>query len=165
MKKKILSAILSAALVCSFSSGIASAAATKYENTNLLNCWRVSTQGSVYTPVSLTARVLINSEQVSGQDFITMYREDLIAETLSQYWGSFPNASLNVGQLNIRGTGQSLPNDGTYWSSPSYRVVGKYNDSQRTFNLSSGASNGTAVFFVNSGGYQLNNTAQVDFTW
>ncbi|MFB6367733.1 hypothetical protein ACFCP7_27600 [Paenibacillus elgii] len=165
MKKKILSVILSTALVCSFSSGIASASVSKYQDTDLLNCWRVTTQGSIYTPVSLTAQVLINSEQVSGQDFITMHREDLIAETLSQYWASFPNASLNVGQLNIRGTDQSLPNDGTYWSSSSSRIVGKYNDSQRTFNVNPAASYGTAVFFVNSGGYQLNNTAQVDFTW
>lgn len=162
--RKFYPLVLLVTLLFSSFSGMANAAI--YEDTDWLSCWRVTSQGSIYTPVSLTARVMIDSVQVSGSDFITMKREDMIAETLSQYWASFPNASLNVGTLYLRGITQSLPWDGTYWSDPSYTKKGKYNDSQQLFDLNYSSSNyGKAVFFTGSGGMQTNNTAQVDFTW
>lgn len=165
MKSKLSLYILLLNLVFSCFAGVANATSVMYEDTDLLNCWRVTSQGYIYTPVSLTAKVLINYEQVSGQDFITMYREDLIASTLAQYWASYPNATMNVGTLNIRGTNQSLPNVGTYLYDPSYVVTGRYNDTQKIFGTTPSAGYGQAVFFCGTGGYQTNNTAQVDFNW
>lgn len=157
--------VLAIALLLTSFSGVASATVSSREETDYLSCWRTSSSGYIYTPVSLTARVLIDADQPAGLDFITMHREDLIGETLSQYWASFPNASLQVGNLNIRGTTQSLPNVGSYLYDPNYQVVGRYNSTYQNFDLSYGSSYGQSLFFVVSGGYQTNNTATVNFTW
>ncbi|MGG4034310.1 hypothetical protein ABEV74_11505 [Paenibacillus cisolokensis] len=139
--------------------------AVRYEDTDIISVWRVTQQGHIYSPVSVTTLVTINANGV-GSNYVATYRE-VYSQTFANYWTIYPNAQFGPVELVLRGSSVPLPNRGTYIHDPDYRVVGLYNNTQQTYPGAAEAAPGRGVsgFFAGSGGYQIDNTAQVDFTW
>lgn len=143
--------------------GIIKSLMVRPEDTDLISIWRVTSSGYIYSPVSVTTTVQINST-TSGSDLVATRRE-LISQTHVGSFDVYPNATFGPGLLNLRGSNVNLPNQGSYIHDPDYVVAGKYNDSSATYSNSPSSAYGQTVFMAGSGGFQIDNTASVDFTW
>ncbi|REK75951.1 hypothetical protein [Paenibacillus paeoniae] len=142
----------------------ASADSSRFEDTDIISIWRVTTSGYIYSPVSVTTLVTIEYTN-SPSIYYVNYRQ-VYSQTMASYWAVYPNAQFGPVSLNIRGENVSIPTQGTYLYNPSYRVVGYYNNSSKSYvKNESSTGNGVTGFFGGAGAFQVDNTAQVDFNW
>lgn len=136
MKKKIglllTSTSLLGALLVGFSANVSDVSADGKEfqilavhptDTDLISIWRVTTSGYIYSPVSVTTTVHINST-TSGSNLVATKRE-LTSMTPDGSFSVYPSATWGPGLLNLRGSNVSLPKRGDYIWDPAYEFSGK----------------------------------------
>lgn len=173
MKKKQVSLFLVVSLVFSmlFSfSTSASAAQSSYEDTDLISIWRVTTSGHIYSPVSVLTKVTIDytvSAPTGGAaPLYNVTKREVYSQTLKGYFAVYPNAQFGPISLSIRGNDVPLTTLGSYIVDSNYQAVGYYNSSSASYSVSGGSAGvGKTGFFAGLGGFQIDNTAQVDFNW
>lgn len=137
--------------------------AVRATDTDLISIWIVDSGGYVYSPVSVTTTAQINST-TSGSNWVATRRE-LISSTHRNAFLAYPNATWGAGTLELRGANVPLPKTGSYIGQPGLEYSGKYNDTQQTYSSISAPARGSTVFYAGFGGFQIDNTAWVDFNW
>ncbi|UHA75613.1 hypothetical protein [Paenibacillus sp. 481] len=135
-----------------------------YEDTDLISIWRVTRQGSIYSPVSVTSKVTIIRQENPHAYYVT--KRELMSQTFKSYFDIYPSAQFGPRELNIRGQIQHLPKSGSYIIGAPYTAQGILSDDPISFDRNGyGASYGKTGFFAGSGAIQFDNTGQVDFNW
>ncbi|MGZ0053063.1 hypothetical protein [Brevibacillus gelatini] len=141
------------------------ATVANYDDTDLLNAWRVSNNGYIYTPIALTTKVVSDFSLDYTSKTKTAKRWDLSASISSGIAGIF-EGSLSVGTLNIRGSSVSLPNISSYVTDPNTVIRGRNWTGSKGYTGSEGDCYGTSSYIVSgSKGYQTNSTGEVNFRW
>ncbi|MNI22635.1 hypothetical protein D3C87_1213260 [compost metagenome] len=137
--------------------------AAGFKDTDLISIWRVTSNGYIYSPVSVTTEVNINAT-TSGSNWLATKRE-LISQTFADAFSVYPSAKFGNGVLNLRGSNVTLDKIGSYIFDPAYTLVGKYTTAQQTYSPNSESGYGQSVFYGGNGSFQVDSTASVDFQW